>query len=342
MIYIMYCRNCGKEIPSESNFCPNCGTEIIANKEVVVNDIKECEQNTENSIPKKTNKHLGCSTILVTVGFILLLSLLKPFIKQYSRQQIKKSQDATGVLGAGYDRAEHIIDGIKKEMPIKLEVLGTLSHVFYGTGLVIMEFEPDNTMIPMGIDDVNVSINTNASKQFVMAEIQNMPDNLKQLIKEVADERFSLSLGFRFSPNGQNTTVLLEPSDILKAVSGPKERDKETAELMLRIKAGKMFLPFRVDSLTSLVDISLDQYAMTYIYEIDDSQFDITSIDEEKFRHQIAQELFVTASDIGSTANLCMTSGRNIGYKFLGTYSKKEWLTFVNPISALEFKTLNK
>ena len=56
-----------------------------------------------------------------------------------------------------------------------------------------MDFEPDNILVPEGIDDNNVSVNSNASKQFVMAEIQNMPDNVRQLIKEVADESFSLS-----------------------------------------------------------------------------------------------------------------------------------------------------
>ena len=338
----MYCRNCGKEIPDDSNFCPNCGTEIKANTEVL-DDTKESEHNVDNCVPKKGNKNVGCSTILVIVGFLLLSLLFKPFIKQCSRQQIRKAQETTGVFGAGSDRAERIIDGIKKEMPIKLEVLGTLNRVYYGTGVVIMDFEPDNILVPKEIDDNNVSVNTNASKQFVMAEIQNMPDNVRQLIKEVADESFSLSLEFRIRPSGHNITVTLDPSEILAALEKPNEKDKETMELLLRIKAEKMFLPFKVDPLTSLVDIGLDQYAMTYIYEVDDSNFDITSIDEKKFRQQIAQELLAATSfDKGSTVNLCVTSGRNIGYKFIGTCSKKEWLTFVNPTSALEVKPLNR
>lgn len=338
----MYCRNCGKEIPNDSNFCPNCGTEIKANAEVLDNT-KESEHNVENGVSKKANKNVGCSTILVIVGFILLSQFFKPFIKQCSRQQIRRTQCPTGVFEAGSDRAERIIDGIKKEMPIKLEVLGTLNRVYYGTGLVIMDFEPDNILVPEGIDDNNVSVNSNASKQFVMAEIQNMPDNVRQLIKEVADESFSLSLEFRIRPSGHNITVTLDPSEILAALKKPNEKDKETMELLLRIKAEKMFLPFKVDPLTSLVDIGLDQYAMTYIYEVDDSNFDITSIDEKKFRQQIAQELLAATSfDKGSTVNLCVTSGRNIGYKFIGTCSKKEWLTFVNPTSALEVKPLNR
>jgi hypothetical protein len=213
----MYCRNCGKEIPEDSNFCPNCGTETKTNTEVC-DDTKGSEHNVENSVSKKANKNVGCSTIIVIIGFILLSFLFKPFIKQCSRQQIRKAQETTGVFGAGSDRAERIIDGIRKEMPIKLEVLGTLNRVYYGTGLVIMDFEPDNISVPKDIDDNNASVNTNASKQFVMAEIQNMPDNLKQLIKDVADEKFSLSVEFRLRPEGQNTTVILEPSEILAAL----------------------------------------------------------------------------------------------------------------------------
>lgn len=331
----MYCRICGKEIPDDSNFCPNCGTEIKANTEVL-DDTKESEHNVEKSVPKKANKNVGCSTILVIVGFFLLSLLFKPFIKQCSRQQIRKTQETTGVFGAGADRAERIIDGIKKEMPIKLEVLGTLNRVYYGTGLVVMDFEPDNILVPKEIGDNNIIVNANASKQFVIAEIQNMPDNLKCLIKEVADEEFSLSLDFRIRPMGHNINVILGPSEIIAALTKPSEKDKETMELLLRIKAEKMFLPFKMDSLISMVDIGLDQYAMTYIYEVDDSNFDITSIDEKMFRRQIAQELLVTNFDKGSTVNLCVTSGRNIGYKFIGTCSKKEWLTFINPTSAIE------
>lgn len=51
----MYCSNCGKEIPKESDFCPYCGT-----------DLKE-----ENSIEKSSkSENIICG---IAIGFFVLI-----------------------------------------------------------------------------------------------------------------------------------------------------------------------------------------------------------------------------------------------------------------------------
>jgi len=115
----MYCRKCGNEMPKDSNYCPNCGTPLIAVNESILDEQKEIANNTDSDLQKGNKKSkIGCSSMLVIIGLIGLSLLLKPLVKQCAKQQfqhkLKYTEETTGVLGTGSDRASYIIDEIKR------------------------------------------------------------------------------------------------------------------------------------------------------------------------------------------------------------------------------------
>lgn len=52
----MYCNNCGKHNPKDSNFCQHCGKEIISTTEKPSDDIAETQKNSSQQIEHKTEK----------------------------------------------------------------------------------------------------------------------------------------------------------------------------------------------------------------------------------------------------------------------------------------------
>ena len=51
----MFCPNCGKEIPNDSNFCPNCQSKILFNQNM--------NENLGNISPKIINPNLNINTL---------------------------------------------------------------------------------------------------------------------------------------------------------------------------------------------------------------------------------------------------------------------------------------
>lgn len=343
----MYCRNCGKEIPQDSNYCPKCGTQQIASNENVVDETNEIVNNTDSGLSKRENKSkIGCSSILVIVGLMGLSLLLKPLVKQCTRQQfeqhLKHVEETTGVLGTGSDRASYIIDEIKKEMPFNLPMLGDIERVYYGTGLIIMEFEINDSYNPLELDINNVGKNSETSKDFVMTEIQFMSDNLRKAMEDIANESFSLSFDLQLKSDSRSANIVLGPSEIKEALNREKEEETETMTLLLTAKAEKMFLPIEVDQYTSWIDTYLDRYALTYVYEVDDTNFDFDSIDKEKLRKQMKDLLIHSSNQMRKTIELCLLSARNIGYKYIGTSTKKEFSIYMSPTELLQIEIPNK
>jgi len=143
-------------------------------------------------------------------------------------------------------------------MPFNLPMLGDIERVYYGTGLIIMEFELNDSYNPMELDINNVGRNSKTSKDFVMTEIQFMPDNLRKAMEDIANESFSLSFDLQLKLDSRSSNIVLEPSEIKEALKRENSEETETRTLLLTTKAERLFLPVKVDELTSWVDIYLD------------------------------------------------------------------------------------
>lgn len=194
----MYCKHCGKEIADDSKFCQHCGKEQNSQEPIQVERVepitvnsdvqhtvegKQKENEKESQSSKKIN---GCISLFLFCLFILFSTyFIVPLAKLYVRQLMNHQTEASGVYGAGLDRAEPIMSKLRKETPSTLGFLGELKKVSYGVGTITMVFKKA---------DYESSPSGNAAKKYVIAEIQAMPNSLKKVMKEIVEEDFTLSI----------------------------------------------------------------------------------------------------------------------------------------------------
>ena len=69
----MYCSECGKEIPEESEFCPYCGTKL---KDKQYEPKKYAKQKTEEIKMKEDKKMEKFEDICIIIDLILVISLI--------------------------------------------------------------------------------------------------------------------------------------------------------------------------------------------------------------------------------------------------------------------------
>jgi len=74
------------------------------------------------------------------------------------------------------------------------------------------------------------------------------------------------------------------------------------------------------------------------VYEVDDTNFDFDSIDKEKLRKQMKDLLMHSSYQMRKTIELCLLSARNIGYKYIGTTTKKEFSIYMSPTELLQLE----
>ena len=112
------------------------------------------EVSQENNISKnqQSKKGKSCSTIIIiAVALLIGQFFITPMAKLYMRQRMKHQVESSGVYGAGLDKAEPIMNKIKKEAPYCLGMFGKLNKASYGIGTIILEFEKsDYDDIPNG------------------------------------------------------------------------------------------------------------------------------------------------------------------------------------------------
>jgi len=171
----------------------------------------ETEKQGDRNDNKQSKKKISCLTIFVIVATIIVANwFVRPMAKLYMRQRMNHRVEASGVYGAGLDRAEPIMDKLKKEVPSSLRKFGQLKEVSYGIGTITMEFNKTN---------YDNSPRGNAAKGFVMAEIQAMPNSLKKVMKEIVEEDFSLSIEIHYPDESRYTSVIISPYELGKAIN---------------------------------------------------------------------------------------------------------------------------
>lgn len=196
-----------KEI-TDNTFNPN-EQNIINTAEL--HQTTETEKQGYRNDNKQSKKKIGCFTIFVIVATILIGDwFVRPMAKLYMRQRMNHRVEASGVYGAGLDRAEPIMDKLKKEVPSSLRKFGQLKKVSYGIGTITMEFNKT---------DYDNSPRGNAAKGFIMAEIHAMPNSLKKIMKEIVKEDFSLSIEIHYPDESGYTSVIISPYELGKALN---------------------------------------------------------------------------------------------------------------------------
>lgn len=292
---------------------------------------------TTNEGSRKKSSNNGCLIVFGIILFAFLSIFVKPLFKSYMHYKAQERADETGILGAGLDRARYIIDEIDKLSPFSLEMLGEIRKTHFGMGMIIMEFEFSDIQNPLGLDLDYVYKNEDAAKEFIMTEIQGMPEELRKVMSDITKEQFSLSIGLSLTSGSKSANIRLEPHEIENALKRNTDIDKKTMSLMLISKAENMLLPVKVDQLTNWTGSQLSNRSFVYVYEVDDSVIDLNTIDRVKLKEQMISLYANPQKPMERQIELCINTGRSIGYKYIGTQTNN---SFIIELSSSELQRL--
>ena len=284
-----------------------------------------------NEGSRKKSSNNGCLIVFGIILFAFLSIFVKPLFKSYLHYKAQERADETGILGAGLDRARYIIDEIDKLSPFSLEMLGEIRKTHFGMGMIIMEFEFSDIQNPLGLDLDYVYKNEDAAKEFIMTEIQGMPEGLRKVMSDIAKEQFSLSIGLSLTSGSKSANIRLEPHEIENALKRNTDMDSKTMSLMLISKAENMLLPVKVDQLTNWTSSQLSNNSFVYVYEVDDSAIDLNTIDRFKLKEQMISKYAHPQKPMERQIELCINTGRSIGYKYIGTQTNTSFTIELSP-----------
>ena len=284
-----------------------------------------------NEGSRKKSSNNGCLIVFGIILFAFLSIFVKPLFKSYLHYKAQERADETGILGAGLDRARYIIDEIDKLSPFSLEMLGEIRKTHFGMGMIIMEFEFSDIQNPLGLDLDYVYKNEDAAKEFIMTEIQGMPEGLRKVMSDIAKEQFSLSIGLSLTSGSKSANIRLEPYEIENALKRNTDMDSKTMSLMLISKAENMLLPVKVDQLTNWTSSQLSNNSFVYVYEVDDSAIDLNTIDRFKLKEQMISIYAHPQKPMERQIELCINTGRSIGYKYIGTQTNTSFTIELSP-----------
>ena len=286
---------------------------------------------TTNEGSRKKSSNNGCLIVFGIILFAFLSIFVKPLFKSYMHYKAQERADETGILGAGLDRARYIIDEIDKLSPFSLEMLGEIRKTHFGMGMIIMEFEFSDIQNPLGLDLDYVYKNEDAAKEFIMTEIQGMPEELRKVMSDITKEQFSWSIGLSLTSGSKSANIRLEPHEIENALKRNTDIDKKTMSLMLISKAENMLLPVKVDQSTNWTSSQLSNNSFVYVYEVDDSAIDLNTIDRFKLKEQMISIYAHPQKPMERQIELCINTGRSIGYKYIGTQTNTSFTIELSP-----------
>lgn len=287
---------------------------------------------TTNEDIKKKSSNNGCMIVFGIILFAILSIFVKPLFKNYMQHKAQQRADESGILGTGIDRARYIIEEIDKQSPFSLEMLGEIRKTHFGMGMIIMEFELSDIQNPLGLDLDYVYKNEDAAKEFIMTEIQGMPKELRKAMSDIVKEQFSLSICLSLTSRSKSANIRLEPQEIENALKRNTNIDSKTMSLMLISKAENMLLPVNVDQLTNWTASQLSNSSFVYVYEVDDSSLDLNAIDRVKLKEQMKSLYTSPQKPMERQIELCINTGRSIGYKYIGTQTSKSFLIELSPL----------
>jgi DNA-directed RNA polymerase subunit RPC12/RpoP len=140
----MFCSQCGKEIPDNSNLCEHCGSPII------INTKKETSINNEGNIPKSETHQSRSKRILIGLGVLLLIVGLLVFLFFFEKSESDKLTPSVKTLVPKFTDATVIPKSIDETVvpihPVKTVILKS-------TDEPVIPKSADETLVPKSADE---------------------------------------------------------------------------------------------------------------------------------------------------------------------------------------------
>lgn len=252
-------------------------------------------------------KHFDEKTAMFLTAFGLVLTLIAVSCES------KNKPDNYIVANA--------MTALRQELPLRMEGLGKVSDIDYEGNKVLfhMRIKEDDSI---GMNVNKISNNKALAKEIVFIQIGMMNDQIKDALKDIAEQSF----GLRVVVDGSNYNhglIELSSEEIKVALSNKEKRTDEDFSLEMVALTTRMMLPAQVDQITTWTDTRMTDTSFEYVYRIDDDDIDMNGIDISMLKNEKLTMLRQNMDVMRNVVCLCKSTRRNLIYRYIGNRSAK-------------------
>ena len=242
--------------------------------------------------------------ISITLAFCLLLMSISGCVSSNRSPENKIVADA--------------INSLRNELPIHFEGLGKVREVDYEGNTVIFRMRiRDEASSGMSVTKINE--NHYLAKEIVTIQIGVMNVQTKEALKAIANELHGLKIQISGSTSSRNGEIELSPNDLKLAINNAQNISADVFSLKMVAMTTRLMLPAQVDQVTTWIDTRLTNDSFEYIYEIDDKNIDMSSIDVDAMKREELNMLIQNMDVLGNVVKCCKSTHRNLIIKYIGS-----------------------
>ena len=233
-----------------------------------------------------------------------------------------------GIFGCGSNRTPEnkvvadAMTSLRKELPIELEGLGKVRNIDYENNDVIfrMRIQEDASY---GLSVTKISNNQELAKEIVSAQIGMMSNQLKDAIQSIAEQSYNLKVEVSGSSSSRDGIINLSSEELKSALANSQNKSADDFSLEMVAMTTRLMLPAQVDQITTWIDTRLTDSTFEYVYRIDDSNIDFSSLDMGMMKREKLTMLSQNMDIMGNKVRNCIATHRSMVYKYVGRTSNQ-------------------
>ena len=224
---------------------------------------------------------------------------------------------------------EELMDNLNEQCPITYDIGSATNFKCAEKKIVISYINDEDAISFINMDKKDIY------DVWRLLYLESCSDKDKLFIKSIILSGYSVKCVFTGSKSKKKVTLDISNEQLKNNKPLTQEEDIKT-----NVAITKSLLPQPLDEVTNMVDISIDKDNLYYIYDIDETNFDMSKLNESSFKDNITfgiTQQFINNSSAGDFFKKVCLSGRGICYRYVGNKTGK---TIDVQYSNLEFRML--
>ena len=262
------------------------------------------------------------------------------FVMRFTTKELKEclsNADADPMV-----RLKVLVENGKFQTPMDFGDGKMMTDIYYDARYLTWEFECDELLFD--IDDFKTF--KNELKVSMLEAILDTDDYSIQAINDLLKElHYGVIFKFVGSLSGDDCTIYIEPNEVVEGFANDgsdlyadeeediDEDDEGSMELLKAIAVlADLETPTEVSDVMVMTEVTLDGSYFTYVFEFDESEFDLDMIEENKeLVRSVLMSQFLDDEDNKELCNILMKVHYGVKYKYVGKSSGKMLAVCIEP-----------
>lgn len=215
------------------------------------------------------------------------------------------------------DKVHQLVNEANNQCPVSYGIFTASSFKCEDQKVVVQYLIDENKLEILEFNDKNLY---NFWRLFCLDEVSQKD---KDMMKVIASSGYAMKCEFKGSNSQKSFTLDVSNEQLTK-------NKPLTSEEIIKsyIETYKNGLPIKVDYITDIVNFELDKDYLVYVYDIDDSNFDIKEIEKnESYRENgksVIRNNIINNTITGYLYKKVVISGRGICHRYIGKNTGEE------------------